>query len=117
MQTQRRTGKQQPKGSPPGEPGGQSAQGTGDPRPRRRAVCSRGKGPTPREGGQPTRGGQMNPHMGLNLTSGGNEPGENPGPKERTSQPREDGLTTQEAGNQLGGQGMGRGTQAQKGEQ
>lgn len=59
----------------------------------------------------------MNPHMGLNLTSGGNEPGENPGPKERTSQPREDGLTTQEAGNQLGGQGMGRGTQAQKGEQ
>lgn len=64
MQTPRRTGKQQPKGSPPGEPGGQSARGTGDPHPRRRAVCSRGKGPTPREGGQPTRWGQMNTRSG-----------------------------------------------------
>lgn len=64
--------------------------GNGGPSPKEEGSLFKGQGTHPQGGGQPTRGGQMNPHVGLNLTSGGSEPGENPGSKERTSQPRED---------------------------
>lgn len=103
MQTPQRTGKQQPKGSPPG---GQSARGTGDPCPRRRAVQGArdpppGRGATnPAGTDEPTlqvgavslgrtqvpRRGPVSPERTHNK-EGGSQLGGDPGPERRAVSP------------------------------